>query len=80
MHYGLWYPYSKRQGVTLLTKVFFSDLSKMEPTPALWALLRWTWRPVARRIPSFTVTERWENEAMSSSFQPDRERCTAVNW
>uniref|UniRef100_A0A0E9WET5 Uncharacterized protein n=1 Tax=Anguilla anguilla TaxID=7936 RepID=A0A0E9WET5_ANGAN len=33
-------------------------LSKMEPTPALWALLRWTCSPVASRIPSFTVTER----------------------
>lgn len=45
-------------------------LSKMEPTPALWALLRCTCRPVASRIPSCTDTERWEKEAMSSSFQP----------
>lgn len=44
--------------------------SKMEPTPALWALLLWTWRPVANRMPSFTVTERCENEAIRSSFQP----------
>ena len=47
-----------------------AHLSKMEPTPALWALLLWTWSPVANKIPSFTVTERWEKEAMSSSFQP----------
>ncbi|TNN42188.1 hypothetical protein EYF80_047650 [Liparis tanakae] len=42
----------------------------MEPTPALWALFLWTWRPVANRMPSFTVTERCENEAIRSSFQP----------
>lgn len=45
-------------------------LSKMEPTPALWALFLWTWRPVANRMPSFTVTERCEKEAIRSSFQP----------
>lgn len=49
---------------------FAPHLSKMAPTPALWALLRWTWRPVAKRIPSLTVMERCEKEAMSSSFQP----------
>lgn len=42
----------------------------MAPTPALWALFRWTWSPVARRIPSFTAMDRCEKEAMSSSFQP----------
>lgn len=45
-------------------------LSKIAPTPALWALFRWTCSPVARRIPSFTAMDRWEKEAMSSSFQP----------
>lgn len=45
-------------------------LSKMAPTPALWALLRWTCSPVASRIPSFTEMDRWEKEAISSSFQP----------
>lgn len=45
-------------------------LSKMAPTPALWALFRWTCSPVARRIPSLTAMDRWEKEAMSSSFQP----------
>ena len=49
-------------------------LSKMEPTPALWALLRWTCNPVARRMPSCTETERWEKEAISSSFHPARIR------
>lgn len=49
-------------------------LSKMAPTPALWALFRWTCSPVARRIPSFTAMDRWEKEAMSSSFQPGRRR------
>lgn len=47
-------------------------LSKMAPTPALWALFLWTWRPVASKIPSFTEMERWENDAISSSFQPVR--------
>ncbi|TNN57126.1 hypothetical protein EYF80_032711 [Liparis tanakae] len=42
----------------------------MAPTPALWALLRWTCRPVASRMPSFTEMERWENDAIRSSFQP----------
>lgn len=42
----------------------------MAPTPALWALLRCTCSPVARRMPSFTAMERCEKEAMSSSFQP----------
>lgn len=49
-------------------------LSKMAPTPALWALFRWTCSPVARRIPSFTAMDRWEKEAMSSSFQPEGRR------
>lgn len=49
-------------------------LSKMAPTPALWALFRWTCSPVARRIPSFTAMDRWEKEAMSSSFQPGGRR------
>lgn len=47
-----------------------TNRSKMDPTPALCALLLWTWRPVASRMPSFTVTERCEKEAMRSSFQP----------
>lgn len=47
-------------------------LSKMAPTPALWALLRWTCSPVARRIPSFTAIERCEKDAMRSSFHPER--------
>ncbi|KAG7230829.1 hypothetical protein INR49_019643, partial [Caranx melampygus] len=55
-------------------------LSKMEPTPALWALLLWTWRPVANRMPSFTVTERCENEAISSSFQPGCKKKAAVTF
>lgn len=55
----------------------------MEPTPALWALLLWTWRPVANRMPSFTVTERCEKEAISSSFQPgykDKRTVTAPSF
>lgn len=47
-----------------------TNRSKMDPTPALCALLLWTWRPVASRMPSFTVTERCEKEAIRSSFQP----------
>ena len=50
-----------------------SDLSKMAPTPALWALLRCTCSPVANRIPSFTAIDRCENDAMRSSFQPEGE-------
>lgn len=42
----------------------------MAPTPALWALLRWTCSPVASRIPSLIDIERCENDAMRSSFQP----------
>lgn len=42
----------------------------MEPTPALWALLRCTCSPVARRMPSCTETERCEKEAIRSSFHP----------
>lgn len=42
----------------------------MAPTPALWALLRWTCSPVANRIPSLIAIERCENDAMRSSFQP----------
>lgn len=49
-----------------------ADLSKMAPTPALWALLRCTCSPVASRIPSLTAMERCEKEAMSSSFQPGK--------
>lgn len=45
-------------------------LSKIAPTPALWALFLCTCRPVASRIPSFTEMERWEKDAISSSFQP----------
>lgn len=45
----------------------------MAPTPALWALLRWTCSPVANRIPSLTAIERCENDAMSSSFHPETE-------
>lgn len=44
--------------------------SKMVPTPAWWAELRWTVRPVAKTMPSLTSTERWEKAAISSSFQP----------
>lgn len=47
-----------------------SHLSKMAPTPALWALLRWTCSPVASRIPSLMAIERCENDAIRSSFQP----------
>ena len=35
-----------------------SDLSKIDPTTAVWALLRWTCSPVPNTIPSFTDTER----------------------
>lgn len=44
-------------------------LSKMPPTPTLFALSRWS--SEASRTPSFELMERWENDAMSSSFQPD---------
>lgn len=44
-------------------------LSKMAPTPALFALSRWS--SEASRTPSLELMERWENDAMSSSFQPD---------
>lgn len=47
-----------------------TNRSKMDPTPALCALLLWTCRPVASRMPSFTVTDRCEKEAIRSSFQP----------
>ena len=65
-----------------------STRSKMVPTPAWWALLRWTWRPVASRMPSFTWMERCENPPISSSFQPgwteQEQRCQHVksqcNW
>lgn len=53
-----------------------AHLSKMAPTPALWALFRCTWSPVARRIPSFTAMERWEKEAIRSSFHPGEEKTT----
>jgi len=45
-------------------------LSKMAPTPALCALSRCS--SEAKRTPSFRPMERWENEAMRSSFQPER--------
>lgn len=69
-------PRPPRSGLTGRTEakpggtVRAAHLSKMAPTPALWALFRWTCSPVARRIPSFTAMDRWEKEAMSSSFQP----------
>lgn len=44
--------------------------SNMVPTPAWWALLLCTWRPVASSIPSFTTIDRCEKPAISSSFQP----------
>lgn len=50
----------------------------MAPTPALWALLRWTCSPVANRIPSLTAIERCENDAMRSSFQPETETGRAI--
>lgn len=53
------------------TTILATNRSKMDPTPALCALLLWTWRPVANKMPSFTVTERCEKEAMRSSFQPE---------
>lgn len=62
---------TKRRSQEVILHLFATYLSKIEPTPALWALLRWTWRPVASRMPSFTVTERCEKEAMRSSFQPE---------
>lgn len=62
---------TKRRSQEMILHLFATYLSKIEPTPALWALLRWTWRPVASRMPSFTVTERCEKEAMRSSFQPE---------
>lgn len=40
----------------------------MAPTPALCALSRCS--SEARRTPSFRPMERWENEAMRSSFHP----------
>ncbi len=48
--------------------------SKMVPTPALCAELRCTWSPVASRIPSLTATERCENPAIRSSFQPAQQQ------
>lgn len=51
-----------------------AHLSKMAPTPALCALFRCTCSPVASRIPSFTAMERWEKEAMRSSFHPGRRK------
>lgn len=50
-----------------------SNLSNMAPTPALWALFLWTCNPVASSIPSFTAIERCENDAMRSSFHPERQ-------
>lgn len=47
-----------------------THLSKMAPTPALWALFLCTCSPVASKIPSFTEMERWEKEAIRSSFHP----------
>lgn len=40
----------------------------MAPTPALLALSRCS--SEASRTPSLELMERWENDAMSSSFQP----------
>lgn len=45
-------------------------LSKMAPTPALCALSRCS--SEARRTPSFNGMERWENEAIRSSFHPEK--------
>lgn len=53
-----------------------AHLSKMAPTPALCALLRCTCSPVASRIPSFTAMERWEKEAIRSSFHPALSKMT----
>lgn len=50
----------------------------MAPTPALWALLRWTCSPVASRIPSLIAIERCENDAIRSSFQPAAQ--TGRDW
>ena len=44
--------------------------SKMAPTPAWCAVLRWTCRPVDSRMPSVTAIDRCEKPAISSSFQP----------
>ena len=51
--------------------------SNMVPTPAWWALLLCTWRPVASSIPSLTTIDRCEKPAISSSFQP-KERINAI--
>jgi len=45
--------------------------SNMVPTPAWWALLLWTCKPVANNIPSFTTVDLCENAAINSSFQPE---------
>lgn len=65
------YIFKDNKDSNIVLRLNATYLSKMEPTPALWALLLWTWRPVANRMPSFTVTERCENEAIRSSFQPE---------
>lgn len=64
----------EKMSLLVMAEKWRQHLSKMEPTPALCALLRCTCKPVASRMPSCTDTERWENEAMSSSFQPARAR------
>lgn len=51
--------------------------SNMVPTPAWWALLLCTWRPVASSIPSLTTIDRCEKPAIRSSFQP-KERINAI--
>ena len=56
-----------------------STRSKMLPTPAWCAELRWTVRPVASTMPSRTSIERCENAAISSSFQPGGHPTTRLN-
>lgn len=55
-------------GSTLFLPHGWTYLSKMAPTPALFALSRWS--SEASCTPSFKAMERWENEAMRSSFHP----------
>lgn len=54
-------------GNSLLPSMY---LSKMAPTPTLCALSRCS--SEARRTPSFKGMERWENEAIRSSFHPEK--------
>lgn len=46
-------------------------LSKMAPTPPLFALSRCS--SEASCTPSFRAMERWEKEAIRSSFQPEEQ-------